>query len=113
MRLGLSIILFIFNNILISNCLPGQTSPHSNAFKTSEDLLISLKTKSNPEQLIEQIKKINIQELISELNTVSERKAFWINIYNSFTQILATKDSIIFTNKSKFFFSTGYIYFWP
>jgi hypothetical protein len=54
----------------------------------SQDLLLNLKTRKPVEKFISHLKEARSSELRNELNHDSKKKAFWINIYNAFGQIL-------------------------
>ncbi len=54
----------------------------------SEKLLLAVKMQENTLELKNTIAYINLNDLFSLLNTDNLKKAFWINIYNAFFQIL-------------------------
>lgn len=66
--------------------------------------LLLLVKKDEPTELVEnEIAQLPLSALESNLDNDNKRKAFWINVYNSFFQILALRDKVtkpsIFRNK--------------
>ncbi len=66
--------------------------PNSN--KLSEDLLLAVKMQKSTEELSLQLEKLPISELQKDLKTDNDKKAFWINCYNAFFQILRKEKGI-------------------
>lgn len=54
----------------------------------SEQLLLSVKIQAINDELRIMLKNIHFDELSTQLNNDQKRNAFWINIYNTFFQIL-------------------------
>ena len=71
--------------------------------KLSQDILYAVKTDEPADSLIQQLANAPVAELQSQLNTDAERKAFWLNIYNAYTQIALKKDSNAYQHRNKFF----------
>jgi hypothetical protein len=69
----------------------------------SEELLLALKTNKPFELLVQNISAINRNSLDTELNNDQKKKAFWINVYNSYFLILRKHQNIdktkIYTDK--------------
>ncbi len=61
-----------------------------NPNKISEVLLLAVKMQQDTSDLQEQLEKLDLDTLIQLLNNDDQRKAFWINNYNAFYQILAS-----------------------
>ena len=59
-----------------------------NANRLSERLLIAVKMQHSLDDLLSQVEHYNLAELQSDLHDDDRKKAFWINIYNAFFQIL-------------------------
>lgn len=78
-------------------------SRESNLNQLSEKLLLAVKTEENCQALLKELTDVSIDTLVNQLNIDTKKVAFWLNIYNAFTQILARKDSLIYSDKSKFF----------
>lgn len=60
----------------------------SKSNKLSEDLLLAVKMQKSTKELVLQMKELSISQLQTDLNNDDSKKAFWINCYNAFFQIL-------------------------
>jgi hypothetical protein len=73
--------------------------------KISGDLLLA--TKMNQQKEIENAKAflegIEMDQLIKNLDTDDKKKAFWINVYNSYIIIKLAEDSTRYDNRGDFF----------
>lgn len=69
----------------------------------AENLLLSVKKAKDSIALIKQIELIPVDILKTELNSDETKKAFWINTYNAFYQVIRTNNPIpassIYTDK--------------
>lgn len=76
---------------------------NSQYISLSEQLLYHVKTEAATDTLERQLATINLPDLVYGLSDDKARKTFWINIYNAWFQILATREHktrpAIFTNK--------------
>jgi hypothetical protein len=70
----------------------------------SRVLLLNVKLDKVMSTLDQQLRTISIEDLQNQLNTDTAKKAFWINVYNAYFQMLSklgkTKRKTIFTDKS-------------
>lgn len=77
--------------------------PDTTLLKLSEDLLYQVKTEEPTHELELRLAEIDMQYLIAGLNKDDAIKAFWINMYNAWYQILAVREKQkkpeIFTGK--------------
>jgi hypothetical protein len=77
--------------------------PDTTLLKLSEDLLYHVKTDEPIAELVYDIAKIDLKQLIKGLNNDNAIKTFWINMYNAWFQILASREKLkrpeIFTAK--------------
>ena len=82
-----------------STAIPDQT-----ILKLSEKLLYAVKTESATDSLERELASLRMNNLIIGLSNDEARKTFWINIYNSYYQLLAIREKKvkprIFTDKS-------------
>ncbi|NLR91637.1 DUF547 domain-containing protein [Flammeovirga agarivorans] len=80
------------------------TSRKINAIKLSEDLLNSVKLNKPTFTLELSLKLMDLSDLQKQLYNDNRKKAFWINIYNAYYQILAArsthKKSLLYSIKS-------------
>ena len=67
---------------------------HENLNKLSEALLLKVKMKENTAKIQLEIENTNSQNILSHLSNDDKKKAFWINIYNAYYQILRTEKNI-------------------
>jgi thiol-disulfide isomerase/thioredoxin len=49
------------------------------------------------------MQQLNYKQLITGLKNDDDKKAFWINAYNAFTQVLLKKDSAAYQHRNRFF----------
>lgn len=69
----------------------------------SQQLLLAAKTKEPTDSLVRRLRQIPLSDLETELTTEDNKKAFWINIYNSFTQIILTYNPRKYQHRGSFF----------
>lgn len=62
--------------------------------KLSEELLLKVKIEQNTSAIQSEIANINPENIINYLSNDSKKKAFWINIYNAYYQILRKEKNI-------------------
>ena len=76
----------------------------------SENLIIAVKKQLSFSDIVLQLKNTSFQQLQDELRNDDFKKAFWINVYNAFFQIIKRKGerskSELFTQKSIVFSDT-------
>jgi len=83
-----------------------------NAVALSIQLLIAVQEGNSVSLTINELGSISVDQLSNDLNNVDERKAFWINCYNAFTQILLKEkspDLLSQTSRTAFFSSKDII----
>ena len=83
-----------------------------NAVALSIQLLIAVQEGNSVSLTINELGSISVDQLSNDLNNVDERKAFWINCYNAFTQILLKEkspDLLSQTSRTDFFSSKDII----
>jgi Protein of unknown function, DUF547 len=71
--------------------------------KASQQLLLAVKTGEPVDSLLTYFQTISLDELKAALNTDAKAKAFWLNIYNAYTQVLLQKNPDAYKNRNKFF----------
>lgn len=70
--------------------------------KLSQQFLFAAKTGKNTEGFILQLKTLQ-ESGVTMLKTDNAKKAFWINLYNAFTQTLLKQNPRLYRNRSRFF----------
>ena len=86
------------NNMSIS-----ETPVNSPANQLSAEFIYAAKTGNETAALQTKLADMNFDALQNDLKTDDDKKAFWINVYNGFTQLLLKKDPGKYKNRNKFF----------
>ncbi len=102
--------LFSFFNLLLlcmiscTACETPHTMPTQVALSTiSQQLLLAAKTQEPTDSLVGILKSSTEADLEAQLITDDQKKAFWINIYNAFTQIILSKNPDKYDSRNSFF----------
>jgi thiol-disulfide isomerase/thioredoxin len=69
----------------------------------SQDFMYAAKTGEETAGYVAQLKTISLEELLTVIQTDEEKKAFWINLYNAYTQELLAKDPGLYQKRGQFF----------
>ena len=69
----------------------------------SQEFMYAAKTDEATSTFIEQLKNISLDELRSTIKTDDDKKAFWINLYNAYTQVSLKKNPDQYSKRSQFF----------
>ncbi len=77
----------------------------TNFIQFSQNFLYAAKTGDSTAAYLDTIKNANAEELAEQLNTDHKRLAFWLNIYNGFTQVLLKKNPEQYKTRSSLFSS--------
>lgn len=93
-------ILFVLLFLLLATwwigAMPGNykagTNPNHELINLSGKLLYAVKTDAATDSLEKALANLEPESLIKGLNNDTARKTFWINIYNAWYQLLATRD---------------------
>ncbi len=84
--------------------------PAVNINHISERLLVAVKMQQSTDSLIAELGSLELSQTQNDLNNDDLKKAFWINIYNSFYQVLRKVDRMekpkVFTQKLIFIANT-------
>lgn len=71
----------------------------------SQEFMYAAKTGDSTVQFVQSLSGLNYDTLRTALHSDEEKKAFWINLYNGFTQVLLKKDPDSYKNRGRFFTS--------
>lgn len=71
--------------------------------KLSETLIYAAKTGNDTKGVEAQLKDLNYDSLVTGLANDAQKKAFWINIYNGFTQIILKNNPDKYKKRNQFF----------
>ncbi len=95
--------------ILFLICFPAftqaqMTQPTSsdNIIEWSQSLLLAAKTGEPTDSFVKAFEQMPVT-LLDQLVSDTEKMAFWINIYNAYTQIILQKDPERYKKRSRFF----------
>jgi hypothetical protein len=69
----------------------------------SQDFMYASKTGEETAGLITQLQQISMNDLQSTIKTDEEKKAFWINLYNAYTQAALKNNPEQYKDRGKFF----------
>jgi len=69
----------------------------------SQQLLLAAKTQEPTDSLVNVIKYISENQLQTQLKNDNDKKAFWINIYNAYTQVILSKNPDRYKDRNSFF----------
>lgn len=103
-------LLFLASLLLLACCFPAlalnnvkSTLVEVQLVAVSQSLLLAAKTKEPVDSFINILRNTPETELKKQLITDAEKKAFWINIYNAFTQVMLSKNPDQYKKRSSFF----------
>lgn len=109
-KIGIKPIALVFLSIVFENGVSSpieeklNLEPNDSVIALSERILLGVKTSQNTENLEQTLAAISFETLIEALPNDQAKKVFWINIYNAYYQILATKYKLrrpkVFTKRS-------------
>jgi hypothetical protein len=101
-----SLILFSFYLIFVGFNSFGQTKidKENNEFvQLSMKLVSGVKKGGDYQKHVNEYKALPLNKLAESLNTDQKIKAFWINTYNAYVQILLSEDPSLFDDRGAFF----------
>ena len=87
-----------------------KTPPHVtssaekvNLFQLSKNFYDAVKKGNSATKYIEQLKHISKESLENQLTNNTKKKAFWLNIYNTYVQYLLKENPDLYKDRSRFF----------
>ena len=97
------LILFLSANFCVfaQGNVPGKTD----FVRTSQNFLYAAKSGDSTSAYLDTLKKANENLLSHQLNNDQKRLAFWLNLYNGFTQVLLKKNPDQYKTRNSFFSS--------
>ncbi len=87
----------------ITNKPKAFTSSNNPLVKLSQDFMYAAKTHEETANYISELKNLNYNELMNGLKNDDDKKAFWINLYNAYTNASLHKDPNQYKSRNKFF----------
>ena len=100
-----SALYFIFSLLPIFMQAQTINAVPEDPIKVSQDFLYVARTGDTTANGIAALKNLNQDKLVAALNTDEARIAFWVNIYNGFTQVMLSKNPDQYKSKGVFFAS--------
>jgi hypothetical protein len=82
---------------------PTNVDSDAEVIELSQRLLLQAKTHQPTDSLVKAVENITEAALANELVNDAFKKAFWINLYNAFTQVILAKSPDKYKNRSSFF----------
>ncbi|MFY0684334.1 MAG: DUF547 domain-containing protein [Balneola sp.] len=76
--------------------------------KLSMNLLQAVRDGKSTKEMEQELATVSPEKLNDDLNTEPKKKAFWLNVYNAYVQILLTEKPELFEDRNSFF---GYNFF--
>lgn len=96
-------IAFFYTWILSMMNMPTTTNTNADCIRLSQDILYAARTGESTIELKEALATFSFENLSEQLNSDDKRIAFWLNIYNAFTQIGLTENPDWYENRNKFY----------
>ena len=81
----------------------GIEKSNNKLVQLSQDFMYAAKTGDETAYFISQLKNISLDDLKSTIKTDDDKKAFWINLYNAYTQVSLKKNPDQYSKRSQFF----------
>lgn len=69
----------------------------------SQDFMYAARTGDETTGFIQQLRQMSMDDLRSSIKTDDEKKAFWINLYNAYTQVALKNDPEQYKNRGRCF----------
>jgi hypothetical protein len=82
--------------------IKGKNEPNE-FVQLSMKLISSVKNDGNYQKYVNEYKALPLEKLAESLDNDNKTKAFWINTYNAFVQILLTENPSLFEDRGAFF----------
>ncbi len=77
--------------------------PNNALVQLSQDFMYAAKTHDEITGFVKQLQQLSILQLQGSLKTDEDKKAFWINLYNAYVQVLLKDNPDQYKKRSKFF----------
>ena len=74
-----------------------------NYIQLSQDFLYAARTGDSVQAYLDTLASADTKQLFAQLNTENEKLAFWLNIYNGFTQVLLKNNPEKYKSRGAFF----------
>lgn len=85
------------------NAQVSKLSNDDTYLRLSEQLVLAAKKQTNANPIKEKLRDVSIDRLASELHNDTRKKAFWINVYNGYIQLILSENPELFEDRSAFY----------
>ncbi len=92
-----------FMNIQSDNTKSFHQYSSVDLISVSQQLLLAAKTKESTGSFVNILQNISAEDIRNDLKSDNLKKAFWINLYNAYTQVILTKNPDFYKKRSSFF----------
>jgi hypothetical protein len=100
----LLIITFMTFTLNSNSFAQGNIANEKNEYvKLSMELVGAVKEGKDTKPYVSKVEKLSLDKLSHSLDSDNKTKAFWINIYNAYVQILLKDNPSLFDDRNKFF----------
>ena len=93
----------IITNNKTDNPMPPFIASNNELIRLSQDFMYAAKTGEDASTFISRLKDLPLMDLVTNLNNDDDKKAFWINLYNAYTNAALHKDPGLYKNRNAFF----------
>src|SRR5664279_4227637 len=69
----------------------------------SQQILLAVKYKEPADSFVNILENLSEENIRNDLTLDNLKKAFWINLYNAYTQLILLKDHRLYTSRSAFY----------
>ena len=97
--------LAFFYCYIFLQCFSAMSQEKKDYIKISQELLYAVRTDESSDSIETTLANAPVNDLLQQLQTEEQKKAFWLNIYNAYTQIGLKKDTSAYQHRNKFFSS--------
>lgn len=100
---GCLVFIFFTASQMFAQSAMQDNSHHIDLIQTSQQLLLAAKRHDVTDSLTTLLSHSTPADLSTQLTDDNHKKAFWINVYNAYTQVLLAKDPGLYKKRSAFF----------
>ena len=93
----------IVNQPATKTVAQAYTASNNTLIKLSQNFMYAAKTNEEVTPYINQLKDLKYDELLKHLKTDHDKKAFWINLYNAYTNASLHKNPDLYKKRNQFF----------
>lgn len=100
-------VFFVFTHFTAHiSCAQPETNQNNiqmNLIQTSQKILLAAKRHETTDSLTALLRQVSEADLLNQLTDDNHKKAFWINLYNAYTQIILSGNPDLYKERSSFF----------